>query len=99
MERQMVSTHSPRILHCRLSPEPFVNSEHLRLSDTAIMRRLERRILIYQRERDPERVGALYAAAVQEHAVLQRSAIVNRLYGGWRLVVENQKPLRDRGDT
>ena len=54
---------------------------------------------ILKNERDPERVGALYAAAVQEHAVLQRSAIVNRLYGGWRLVVENQQPARHRSDS
>ncbi|EJD01774.1 uncharacterized protein FOMMEDRAFT_108725 [Fomitiporia mediterranea MF3/22] len=52
-----------------------------------------------QREKDPNRVGALYANAVQEFTVLQRSAIVNRLYGGWRLVVENQKPARLRADT
>ncbi|PAV17805.1 complex 1 (lyr family) [Pyrrhoderma noxium] len=48
-----------------------------------------------QAKKNPERVETLYASAVQEHAVLQRSAIINRLYGGWRLVVENnnQKPI------
>ncbi|KAL5497907.1 hypothetical protein ACEPAH_2838 [Sanghuangporus vaninii] len=52
-----------------------------------------------QNEKDPKRVGTLYANAVREHAVLQRSAIVNQLYGGWRLVVENQKATRIRADT
>ncbi|KAL5520741.1 hypothetical protein ACEPAF_2744 [Sanghuangporus sanghuang] len=52
-----------------------------------------------QNEKDPKRVGTLYTNAVREHAVLQRSAIVNQLYGGWRLVVENQKPARIRADT
>ncbi|KAI5120035.1 hypothetical protein M0805_004663 [Coniferiporia weirii] len=52
-----------------------------------------------QNEKDQKRVAALYAAAVKEHTVLRRSAMVNQLYGGWRLVVENQKPVRNRGDN
>ena len=36
---------------------------------------------------------------VKELAVLRRSAIVNQLYGGWRLVVEKQQPERERGST
>ena len=31
--------------------------------------------------------------------MLKRSAIVNQLYGGWRLVIEDQKPVRDHRDT
>ncbi len=31
--------------------------------------------------------------------MLKRSAIVNRLYGGWKLVVEDQKPARERSDS
>ncbi|KAH8112287.1 hypothetical protein DFH11DRAFT_1609056 [Phellopilus nigrolimitatus] len=52
-----------------------------------------------QREKDAKRLTMMYENAVKEHTVLQRGAIVNRLYGGWRLVVENQKPARTRGDT
>lgn len=52
-----------------------------------------------QNEKDTARVSSLYSDAVKELAVLKRSAIVNQLYGGWRLAVEKQKPSRDRGDT
>ncbi|KDQ56728.1 hypothetical protein JAAARDRAFT_36218 [Jaapia argillacea MUCL 33604] len=52
---------------------------------------------IQQNEQDPAKVSALYNDAVKEHAVLKRSAIVNQLYGGWKLVVEDQKPERTRG--
>ncbi|KAG6869199.1 hypothetical protein C0993_009062 [Termitomyces sp. T159_Od127] len=44
-----------------------------------------------QAETDPARVGALYADAARELAVLRRSAVVNQLYGGWRLAVEERK--------
>jgi LYR motif-containing protein 4 len=38
---------------------------------------------------------------VKELAVIKRSAIVNSLYGGWKLVVEQKKPQAtlERGDT
>jgi hypothetical protein len=36
-------------------------------------------------------VQSLYSDAVKEHAVLRRSAIVNQLYGGWKLAVEVKK--------
>jgi hypothetical protein len=52
-----------------------------------------------QGETDPAKVSAFYQATVKELATLKRSAIVNQLYGGWRLVVEKQKPARERGDT
>jgi hypothetical protein len=33
----------------------------------------------------------MYAEAVKESAVLRRSAIVNQLYGGWKLSIEVEK--------
>ncbi|TFK53069.1 hypothetical protein OE88DRAFT_1627287 [Heliocybe sulcata] len=48
-------------------------------------------------EQDPAKLTAFYNDARKELAVLKRSAIVNQLYGGWRLVVEDQKPERERG--
>ncbi|TFK75658.1 hypothetical protein BDN72DRAFT_734561, partial [Pluteus cervinus] len=42
-----------------------------------------------QNESDPSKVRTMYADAVKELAVIRRSAIVNQLYGGWRLAVEN----------
>jgi hypothetical protein len=42
-------------------------------------------------EKDPEKVQAMYADAVKELAVIQRSSIVNQLYGGRKLVVEDQR--------
>ncbi|KAI0757537.1 hypothetical protein C8Q80DRAFT_1265443 [Daedaleopsis nitida] len=52
-----------------------------------------------QNESDPARLAAFYQEKSKELAVLKRSAIVNQLYGGWKLVVEDQKPERERGDT
>jgi hypothetical protein len=40
-------------------------------------------------------VSAFYKNALGELAVLKRSAIVNQLYGGWRLVVEKNKMKHD----
>ncbi|KIY49766.1 hypothetical protein FISHEDRAFT_58023 [Fistulina hepatica ATCC 64428] len=42
-----------------------------------------------QKEQDPNKVQARYSEAVKDLAVLRRSAIVNQLYGGWRLAVED----------
>jgi hypothetical protein len=54
-----------------------------------------------QTEQDPTRLSLLYSDAVKELAVLRRSAIVNQLYGGSRLAVEDEGKagLRERGDT
>ncbi|KAJ3775836.1 hypothetical protein FB446DRAFT_723891 [Lentinula raphanica] len=52
-----------------------------------------------QSESDPARAQNLFAEATRELAVLRRSAIVNQLYGGWRLAVEDQKPAMTRADT
>ncbi|PFH53455.1 hypothetical protein AMATHDRAFT_137494 [Amanita thiersii Skay4041] len=58
-----------------------------------------------QAEKDPEKLSSMYAEAKQDLAVLRRSAIVNQLYGGWRLSVEAQQSerdpdtVKDRGDN
>ncbi|RDX41296.1 hypothetical protein OH76DRAFT_1449782 [Lentinus brumalis] len=52
-----------------------------------------------QKETDEAKLAAFYAEKTKELAVLKRSAIVNRLYGGWKLVVEDQKPARERSDS
>ncbi|KAF9224967.1 hypothetical protein BS17DRAFT_59038 [Gyrodon lividus] len=52
-----------------------------------------------QSEKDPAKLSLAYNEAVKELAVLRRSAVVNQLYGGWRLAVEEQSDLRTRGDT
>ncbi|TDL19442.1 hypothetical protein BD410DRAFT_792048 [Rickenella mellea] len=52
-----------------------------------------------QAEKDPLRAASLFRKAAEEHTVLKRSALVNQLYGGWRLVVEKQKPVRQRSDS
>ncbi len=54
---------------------------------------------LWQNERDPERVAALYNESVKELAALKRGAIVNQLYGGWTLAVEKQSLQRERSDT
>ena len=39
-----------------------------------------------------------YNEGVKELEVLRRCAIVNQVYGGWRLAVEEQSVVRERGD-
>ena len=45
----------------------------------------------YQDENDPAKLSSFYNERVKELAVIKRSAIVNSLYGGWKLVVEEPK--------
>ncbi|KDR77218.1 hypothetical protein GALMADRAFT_95935 [Galerina marginata CBS 339.88] len=54
------------------------------------LRRTKDKFRAIQNESDPERVRSLYSEAVKESTVLHRSAIVNQLYGGWKLAVEVQ---------
>ncbi|KAI0033730.1 hypothetical protein K488DRAFT_84679 [Vararia minispora EC-137] len=63
------------------------------------LRRTKSTFQEFQKESSPERLNELYSSAKKELAVLKRSAIVNRLYGGWRLAVEDQKPARERGNN
>lgn len=51
-----------------------------------------------QNERDPARVAALYSEGVKELTTVKRGAIVNQLYGGWTLAVEEQNLQRERSD-
>ena len=47
----------------------------------------------------------MYSEVVKENAVLRRSAVVNQLYGGWKLAVEakqhEEQPeaIKTRGDN
>ncbi|KIY61870.1 hypothetical protein CYLTODRAFT_362261 [Cylindrobasidium torrendii FP15055 ss-10] len=56
-----------------------------------------------QKENDPARLTTMYGDAVKELTVLRRSAILNQIYGGWKLAVEEtpKKPedILQRGDT
>ncbi|THU84423.1 hypothetical protein K435DRAFT_831306 [Dendrothele bispora CBS 962.96] len=53
-----------------------------------------------QAEQDPSRVQSMYQEAVQDLTVMRRSAIVNQLYGGWKLAVEDPaKPVLERSDN
>jgi len=50
-----------------------------------------------QTESDSAKLSSFYQTAVEDLAVLKRSAIVNSVYGGWKLVVEKDKIERIRG--
>ncbi|KAG1818995.1 uncharacterized protein BJ212DRAFT_1459466 [Suillus subaureus] len=52
-----------------------------------------------QVEQDSTKLSQAYDKAVNELAVLRRSAVLNQLYGGLRLAVEEQSNVRTRGDT
>jgi len=52
-----------------------------------------------QAEKDPAKLSLAYNEAVKELEVLRRSAVVNQVYGGWRLAVEQQNDDRERGKT
>jgi hypothetical protein len=57
-------------------------------------------LTLEQTETNPEKLSAFYNETVKELAVLRRSAIVNQLYGGWKLVVEkDHKGEKARGDN
>ncbi|KAJ7057124.1 hypothetical protein C8F01DRAFT_1211188 [Mycena amicta] len=55
------------------------------------LRRTKEKFRLLQNEADQDRVRSIYSDAVSELAVLRRSAAVNRMYGGWRLAVEESK--------
>ncbi|EGO01298.1 hypothetical protein SERLA73DRAFT_179453 [Serpula lacrymans var. lacrymans S7.3] len=63
------------------------------------VRRTQDTFRTIQEEQDPAKVSSMYNEAVKELAVLRRSAVVNQLYGGWKLAVEDQTEVRTRGDT
>lgn len=50
-----------------------------------------------QNESDPAKLSSFYHIAAEEHAVLKRGAILNSLYGGWKLAVEEDRIERTRG--
>ncbi|KAH7883076.1 hypothetical protein F5I97DRAFT_1901739 [Phlebopus sp. FC_14] len=61
------------------------------------LRRTKDTFRAMQAEQDTARLSLAYNEAVKELAVLRRSAVVNQLYGGWRLAVEEQGDIRMRG--
>ncbi|KZT08162.1 uncharacterized protein LAESUDRAFT_649885 [Laetiporus sulphureus 93-53] len=63
------------------------------------VRRTKDEFRVIQNEADPGKLSAFYNDKVKELEVLKRSAIVNQLYGGWRLVVETQNSERERSDN
>ncbi|KAI9056366.1 hypothetical protein FKP32DRAFT_1585660 [Trametes sanguinea] len=52
-----------------------------------------------QNETDPAKLAAFYEQSARELAQLKRSAVVNQLYGGGRLVVEKQQVEHERSDS
>lgn len=50
-------------------------------------------------EQDANKLRDLYAEAIKESKVLQRSSIVNQLYGGWKLAVEVPKAPEGKEGT
>ncbi|KAI0089416.1 hypothetical protein BDY19DRAFT_993024 [Irpex rosettiformis] len=44
-----------------------------------------------QDEKDPAKLSSFYNERVKELPVIKRSAIVNSLYGGWKLVIEEPR--------
>jgi hypothetical protein len=47
-----------------------------------------------QAEQDPIKLSQAYNVAVKELSVLRRCAVMNQLYGGARLAVEEQSDAR-----
>ncbi|GJE93379.1 LYR motif-containing protein [Phanerochaete sordida] len=56
------------------------------------VRRTKAQFREIQEESDPAKLSAFYNERVKELQVLKRGALVNQLYGGWRLVVEKDIP-------
>ncbi|KAG6380333.1 hypothetical protein JVT61DRAFT_8443 [Boletus reticuloceps] len=63
------------------------------------LRRTKENFRGIQAEKDPVKLTLAYNEAAKELKVLRRSAIVNQLYGGWRLAVEEQNDVRGRRET
>ena len=55
------------------------------------VRRTEDTFKQLNEEQDSNKLKDLYAEAVKESKVIQRSSIVNQLYGGWKLAIEVPK--------
>ncbi|KAF8186410.1 hypothetical protein BJ912DRAFT_971743 [Pholiota molesta] len=60
------------------------------------VRRTQDTFRTIQNENDPQKLRALYADAVREHTVLQRSAVVNQLYGGRKLAIEAVRAIKKK---
>ncbi|CCM02042.1 uncharacterized protein FIBRA_04118 [Fibroporia radiculosa] len=63
------------------------------------VRRTEGTFREIQEETDPAKLTTFYNDKTKELEALKRSAIVNQLYGGWKLVVEKDSVERERSDN
>ncbi|KAG2111536.1 uncharacterized protein F5147DRAFT_609586 [Suillus discolor] len=61
---------------------------------TYFVRRTEDTFRGIQAEQDPIKLSHAYKEAVKELSVLRRCAVMNQLYGGARLAVEEQSEVR-----
>jgi len=59
------------------------------------VRRTRENFRSMQAEKDPAKQSLAFNEAVKELEVLRRSAIVNQIYGGRRLAVEQQNDVRE----
>lgn len=66
---------------------------------TYFVRRTEDTFREMQAEQDSIKLSQAYNEAVKELSVLRRCAVMNQLYGGERLAVEEQSDVRTQGDT
>jgi hypothetical protein len=62
------------------------------------VRQTQDRFRSINEETDATKVSAMYQEAVKDLAVLRRSAMVNQLYGGWKLVVEQPEEKSAEGE-
>ncbi|KAF9805092.1 hypothetical protein IEO21_09201 [Rhodonia placenta] len=63
------------------------------------VRRTETTFRDIESETDSAKLTAFYNDKTKELEVLRRSALVNQLYGGRKLVVEEQSAERERSDN
>ncbi|KAG2349912.1 hypothetical protein BDR05DRAFT_955751 [Suillus weaverae] len=66
---------------------------------TYFVQRTEETFRGMQTEQDPIKLSQAYSEAVKELSVLRRCAVINQLYGGGRLAVEEQSGVRTPADT
>ncbi|KAF6751652.1 hypothetical protein DFP72DRAFT_906776 [Ephemerocybe angulata] len=65
-------------------------------------RRTKETFRAMQNETDPNKLRDMYSDALKESTSLRRGAIVNQLYGGWKVAVEvPEKPeeILERGNN
>ncbi|KAK0194429.1 hypothetical protein F5146DRAFT_436502 [Armillaria mellea] len=78
-----------RLYHSTLRSSRSFSSYNFR---NYFIRRTQDTFRSLQAETDPSKVATMYSDAMKDLVVLRRSAIVNQLYGGWKLAVEEPAP-------